>query len=691
MQWHSTWVWPDVPVFQKKENSVISGLLSFLVGDIELNEPVFYSEIIAVTDELHRETLRLWMGYFGKSPLDTVDLLLKRDAHKKFFVEQHGLTISEKMTMVGWSRQIQNTVRKVEFKSRAFKHPLGLTDQPSEAEGKISKSVLVEKNSVEEEGLAGDGIEWRIAPLEDTAESGYVGKVYAENEMKLLGRVSYKPVNINNNYHKGHLYYPVLTVRQEPILVGEKYALNECLEAVVVRSDRMVLNIEESDRPDGTVGEKILRLSDGTLIQKRPTSNGHSSWEWDSIQNFLTKQYEPKSLVDLLDSIHKHLFSRIWLPEDSDYWMLSVAVVVTYTQAIFDSVPLFLLTGPAGSGKSELSGSMAEISANSVMIGQTSAPTMMRLIDESGGLVVIDDLESVGVSKKNGKNENVSDIAQALKVSYKKSSATRVVTNTKTMRTEILNFYGVKIISNTRSVDSILGSRMLHIYTKHMPDGTFESFRLRERVSPEIVRELRNQLHIWAFENVSQIRATYLEMYSDKTNRDDEIAAPLRVIAHLAGRREIIDSIELSLSLQASRKSDPYSPEDLVKEALEVLVLSGYRSLTITHLMLEMRRMAEPNLGIDIEGEIPVWNKPEWLGRHLRSIGVIEAGSKEIRKRVKGSNLRVINLNQSFISSVLIKHKRSFTSIKAVTEFCDKCESCAFSEIGCEIKSQHSN
>jgi hypothetical protein len=674
-------------------------MLAFVVRDIPMELCVSYEEIISEDMGNNDECLNLWIGYHQVCRSDFATLLLRRASHANFVDAQSSLSFSEKLKLVRWARQIQTKVIKANFKKKihlnSVSEPDGQVKKNSPNErpvisfpkaDSVAKASSTGETNSEAQSKGGNGA-FKIHPLGDSTVGGYVGQRYGESELKVLERVSYKPININNNYHKGHLYYPVLTVRQQSTLVGERYVIQECLEAVVVRSDRMVLNIEESNRPDGSVGGKILRLSDGTLIQKRPTSNGHGSWEWDSIQDFLVGRHEKTTLNNLLSIIHRHLYSRVWLPEECDYWMLALAVVVTYTQAIFDSVPLFLLTGPAGSGKSELSGSMAEVSANSVMIGQTSAPTMMRLIDESGGLVIIDDLESVGVSTKGGKGESVSDIAQALKVSYKKSSATRLVTDTRTMRTEILNFYGVKIISNTSSVGEILGSRMLHIYTRHMPEG-MEEFKAREKVLPDVVREVRNQLHIWAFENVAQIRETYLSMYSDKTNRDDEIAAPLRVIAYLTGDAEIVAQIEAALSLQASRKADPYSPEELVMEALETMVLNGYRSFTITHLMLEMRRMAEPNLGKDTDNEIPLWNKPEWVGRYLRSIDVLSVAKKDVRKRIKGSNLRVSSLTTAFVKSVLIKHKRSFTAIRDVSDFCGDCKSCPFSALGCEIMLQ---
>ncbi|MDU8351349.1 hypothetical protein RYA05_05470 [Pseudomonas syringae pv. actinidiae] len=608
---------------------------------------------------------------------DSIDQLLSKSSHMAFFMSIEGV-LSKKFKVIRWSKRIQKVVAVgLHRVNEPLPNQDGLVEvdvcsvggTPTNAENVVepTKSKVVIRKFKDDSNYRVEGV-----PFHEVTE-----------------RIAYRPVNINNNYHKGFLYYPVQIVRRDSELRNDKRILIESLESVVVRSDRVVLTIVESAHPGG-VGGRIVRLSDGTLIQRRPSSNGHSSWEWDSIQEFLSGQSEPKDISSLLDLIHCHLRSRVWLPEDSDYWMLAVAVVVTYTQAIFDSVPLFLLTGPAGSGKSELSGAMAEVSANSVMIGQTSAPTMMRLIDESGGLVVIDDLESVGVtSKPGGKTENISDIAQALKVSYKKSSATRLVTNTRTMQTEILNFYGVKIISNTKAVDSVLGSRMLHIYTRHMPDAEISGLKMRPKPDPAALRTIRNDLHIWAFENVGVIRDTYLSMYADKTNRDDEIAAPLRVIANISGRRDIDDCIERALALQLTRKGAPETPEDLLLEAAEVLVISGYRSFTITHLMLEMRKLADINFGKVHEGEIPSWNTPEWIGRNLRVMGIIDIKKATLRKRVKGSNLRVVFFSVDYIQSVLKKTGRSFVGVRGPESFCAECNTCQYVKTGCEIKLAH--
>ena len=117
---------------------------------------------------------------------------------------------------------------------------------------------------------------------------------------------------------------------------------------------------------------------------------------------------------------------------------------------------------------------MARVCSNAYVCGQSSAAAIARFIDESRGFVVLDDMEGIG-----GRGGQFSELVQALKLSYNKATAVKMWTDVKTMRTQLLDFYGVKMINNTRGVDSILGSRMLRVQTRRMPDHCRDEFLQR--------------------------------------------------------------------------------------------------------------------------------------------------------------------------------------------------------------------
>lgn len=187
---------------------------------------------------------------------------------------------------------------------------------------------------------------------------------------------------------------------------------------------------------------------------------------------------------------------------------MALSVLATYVQNVFESVPIIFLNGQAGTGKSQTGIIMSKLSCNGSVIGQVSAATAARHIDAARGFVAFDDLE--GVASKGGRESQFSDLIQALKVSYNKHTAEKVWTDVKTMKTERLNFFGIKLISNTQGADDILSTRMLRIQTLHMPDSEKGTIKKMSASDFTQIENLRQELHAWGFnqcleiENISQ-------------------------------------------------------------------------------------------------------------------------------------------------------------------------------------------
>src|SRR5207237_566662 len=122
-----------------------------------------------------------------------------------------------------------------------------------------------------------------------------------------------------------------------------------------------------------------------------------------------------------------------------------------------------------------------------------------------------------------GRGGEFSELAQALKLSYNQETATKLWTDVKTMRTERLNFFGVKLINNTRGADSILGSRMLRIQTARIPEHQRSQFGESRPADWRRIDELRDELHTWTFENVAAIDAEYRRLFPKDSDRAEEI------------------------------------------------------------------------------------------------------------------------------------------------------------------------
>ena len=75
---------------------------------------------------------------------------------------------------------------------------------------------------------------------------------------------------------------------------------------------------------------------------------------------YLNTIHKTRPLGKMIRDVYKHLRASVWLPYPEDYAVLALTVPVTYVQAAFDAVPLFIVNGPAGSGKSQLGIAMSQ-------------------------------------------------------------------------------------------------------------------------------------------------------------------------------------------------------------------------------------------------------------------------------------------------------------------------------------------
>ena len=486
-----------------------------------------------------------------------------------------------------------------------------------------------------------------------------------------------QPVDINRAFVGGHLYVPV-RIMENFGSDGARY------RTVVIRSDGQVLGWGYLPAPKGTpLEDRILALDDGTIIRRPPKAPTGISWSEGAINRFLAASKQGRSALtlspkEILLLIQRHL-RQVILPLEDHYLLAALVVMTSYVQTVFDAVPMVLVVGPPGSGKTELARLMAELGANGVVItGQTSAATAARLIDEAGGLVAFDDLEEV--RQRSGSAE-ASQLEQFLKVGYKKDTAIKQWTDTKGMRILTLNFYGVKVITNTQGTGEILGSRMLTIRTARLRDLGQEE---RPQGLPhELLQELRDNLYIWAMENAKALHDLYRERFAGKGERLEEIAAPLRTIAHHIGDEEILSRLEEALRWQGDSQGESLSETDALLTGLKELIRQGYRThVSLDHVILETRRLLGDHWNRESTTQIPKWWDPKWVGQVMRNYGWA-APERSTRPRLWDRQFRILKLEPTFVERVLKEYREDGVKVelpKQPLAFCldTPCVECAY-------------
>lgn len=513
-----------------------------------------------------------------------------------------------------------------------------------------------------------------------------------------LGRFAANPVSIVGAFHNNYLYEAVRTLVRD--LDPESGDVVEFYDTVVIRSDRTAHRVKRMPSPKGVSDQNtVWRLyPDGSLLSKLPQPNPNLTWEWPAIKRWLESKERVPSLQTMLRSIRGHLKASTWLPYEDDYTLLACTVAASYVQQVFDAVPLILVTGAAGTGKSELGMALKSMGANSRnVLGQVSAATIARFIDSTRGMVVLDDLEEIA----NSKDSTFGDLVQTLKLSYKKATAMKMVTELKANGQALqreFNFFGIKVINNTRGSDAILGTRMLTIQTRRMPSSVVLSSE--SRLLPEELDTLRNNLHTWAFNEVGNVAESYQAIFPNKSSRQEEIAAPLRVVASLSGDEQLMDSLETALARQSKQKASPDNPEDILKEALEGIIRRSVETsgsvqtwVTVTQVMMEMSLLVDTNYGKEFTTSLSSIEKPEWVGRTLRQ-SYADLNAEQQRTNMYGKGLRAYKLSSEFVTSLIAKIStdapeltaRPLAPLEDFKAFCAGCSACPYQN-RCEMQS----
>lgn len=495
-----------------------------------------------------------------------------------------------------------------------------------------------------------------------------------------VGSFEADPVAVVGAFVNGHMYYATRIERRHAAITqavpGRSPPGDHMVQeytTLVVRSDGELLDAEVLPAPRGTpASRRVMALSDGTRISSLPAPTV-TSWSFDSIKGFIADRQagrEPaaRPLVHVVADVEAYLASVTWLPDPDAHLMVALYLVMTHCYRVFDAVPLLLIQGERGSGKSELGQAMADLGFNAVLVGATTAAAIVRLIDETRGLLVLDDLERI-----SGGVGGVGDVSQILKVSYKAVTGRKAVAD-RSGRVVVHDFFGPKVITNIGGSHEVLGSRMLRVATRALPGDPGERGVVGS--NPARSRPLRDELHVWAMCNAVAVRDAYRERLSSAPSGDRraEIAAPLRAIAALAGG-EVAARLEQALGRQDG--GEAVDPEALLERSVEAIVMrGGGPEVTLTQIAMQ----AELGLG----GQEPppgTIRSAEWLGRALVRLGIRDSDRQPTRQRLRGTVVRIITLDAEWLAA-----RRPASGGVASTPplaFCSgrACGGCVYSEV----------
>lgn len=524
----------------------------------------------------------------------------------------------------------------------------------------------------------------------DPAQSATPGLLTASGP----GEFEVQQVNVNGAYANGQLYYPFMieSVEIETEISREGVPTSRTVTSYktkVVRSDAAILDIIELPAPKGTPRERrVLALTDGTRIIREPQPNNRTTWPLRSINTYISrvraKQPVARSFGEIVRDLRLEFEASVWLPNNDDHLVLALYAAMSYVYTIFDAIPLMLVTGERGTGKTALAEAMEAMAFNAILVGRASAASAIRAANESRGLMILDDLEQVGRALAD---EAFSDLHQMLKLSYKKATGRKTVTE-KSGRTVEFDFYGPKIVNNTTGIDPITLSRMYEIRTRKMPKELRETRKLTG-YDPRRTAELRIELHSWAMAHARDVDAAYRELSDEigRTDRADEISIPLRVLASLTGDAQIWQTLDNALDRQNRTRQDDDEPNEILREAVHNIIRQGATTeMSLAQVCLELRLSSETGAADRFTNNQPIWKQSWWISNQLAALDLRDHEKPTGRRRLFGYLTKIFAIPRALVEKIRAGDEQNGVQLPPaddVFEFCTGrvCTSCPYSTI----------
>jgi len=435
------------------------------------------------------------------------------------------------------------------------------------------------------------------------------------------------------------LYYPVDT-----LVTAEDNGGPMVTETIVVRSDGKLLT---PSKTKNQYVESETNLVDELILDALQRTSPSASWGWASISGYLARG-AVRPLGEILRDVATFFRKTFWLPRPNQFAILATAVPATFAHELFEALPLLLVQGPPGSGKTLIGRAVSSVACNSCILGISSSSAVARRIDEAAGFVVIDWPQADIISGRTPRLKP--ELLQLLLAGSVKATAAKICGDPGVDAPAVLNLYGIKMLCTLEN-DPCLENRALRILARPVPaSDTAMLIGLGSR-DPEQMQTLRDELHRWVFSNVDAIIATYRRLAATVGNAGHETALPLRVFAELAGDAVLRTELESALGEQPRLRSFCFteSSESLVFEASQALAMEGRSEISPTEVVGKIRALLRGRGTTLPSGHY--CESPERVGRALRRQGIIDLSAVGIRRRVDGSNLRVYPLSAGFLST----------------------------------------
>ena len=375
-------------------------------------------------------------------------------------------------------------------------------------------------------------------------------------------------------------------------------------EPMIISSKRELLEVPRVDPEIKQLDPFAVATFNGWAVKQEP-QNAQRIWCGADVKRYIKggKLYSDakKSFMDIYEGVKKYAhFTR-----KTYRGLVSVYIMGSYFYEGFASYPYLLLHGEKGSGKSTLAQYIASVAFNAEFMVSPTLAVLARKIEESKGLVVIDEAESL--SKRD---QGRSPIGQVLNSGYQKGASRSICNPDDGNKTVQFDLYCPKVICNIYGLNDVLKSRCIALSTQKVQGIILKMGDPRDDPG---LRKVAKNMYELLFSKCKEVMKAYAEVKAmdefapierkTKTlavfGRTRELFIPMFTIAKFiyneSGYAEPWDHMLEELHHIAGEKDqdEEETPEEMLKDAIIYLVNgSGGDAMELTiHEIVEEYRL----------------------------------------------------------------------------------------------------
>jgi hypothetical protein len=252
-------------------------------------------------------------------------------------------------------------------------------------------------------------------------------------------------------------------------------------------------------------------------------------WSNKSIKEFLEGKDGEQKTKELFEIIRNKNKQLVYHVDERAHDYIACDIMSNYVYPIFNAKGRTQFQAEFGSGKSRQSLIYQKLSFNSLFASNISPASFERVIESTGGTIIVDNFDNVLDDLKK-------QILQVIEVYYKKGGKNIKSAGTGLEKNKPIAFNGYSplVINNLLGLPEVTESRCNKIQMLKTEDKKVVDIRINEK--DPVWNETKDRLHLWALHNWEEVKKTYESLeVKELSARSLEKAEAVLTIAKMIG------------------------------------------------------------------------------------------------------------------------------------------------------------